>query len=94
MALNRDEVEHIAALAHLSLSEAELDLYQEQLSDILEHAERLQAIDTAEIPPTATVLPLRTVLREDEVCEPLAREEALRNAPEALVQCFLVPPLR
>ena len=94
MALSRDEVEHIAALAHLSLSEAELDLYQEQLSDILEHAERLQAIDTAEIPPTATVLPLRTVLRADEVREPLAREEALRNAPEALVQCFLVPPLR
>jgi aspartyl-tRNA(Asn)/glutamyl-tRNA(Gln) amidotransferase subunit C len=94
MALSRDEVEHIAALAHLSLSEAELDLYQEQLSDILDHAERLQAIDTEEIPPTATVLPLRTVLREDEVRDPLAREEALRNAPEALVQCFLVPPLR
>ncbi|NBD35117.1 MAG: Asp-tRNA(Asn)/Glu-tRNA(Gln) amidotransferase subunit GatC [Chloroflexi bacterium] len=94
MALSREEVEHIAALAHLSLSEAELDLYQEQLSDILDHAERLQAIDTEEIPPTATVLRLRTVLREDEVRDPLAREEALRNAPEALVQCFLVPPLR
>ncbi len=94
MTLSREEVEHIAALAHLSLSESELDLYQEQLSDILEHAERLQAIDTEEIPPTATVLPLRTVLRADEVREPLSREEALRNAPDALVQCFLAPPLR
>ncbi|HOT92411.1 MAG TPA: Asp-tRNA(Asn)/Glu-tRNA(Gln) amidotransferase subunit GatC [Anaerolineae bacterium] len=92
--LTRDEVAHIAALAHLELSEADLALYQEQLSAILEHAARLQAVDTDAIPPTASVLPLRTVLRDDEPGPTLPTEEALANAPAARQDCFVVPPVR
>lgn len=92
MALTRDDVTHIAALAHLELSEAELTLYQEQLSAILEYAGRLQALDTAAISPTATVSPLRSVLREDMSRAGLTREDALSNAPQTEAGCFVVPP--
>ena len=94
MGLTHEEVEHIAELAHLALSERELALYQEQLSAILDYAARLQELDTDAIPPTATVLPLRTVLRDDEPAETLPREDALGNAPERRMDCFVVPPLR
>jgi aspartyl-tRNA(Asn)/glutamyl-tRNA(Gln) amidotransferase subunit C len=94
MKLAKDEVEHIAALAHLALDDKALVLYQEQLSAILDHAARLQALDTSDISPTATVLPLRTVLRDDVVQAQLFRDQALRNAPKVDADCFDVPPLR
>ncbi|MBN2003632.1 MAG: Asp-tRNA(Asn)/Glu-tRNA(Gln) amidotransferase subunit GatC [Anaerolineae bacterium] len=94
MKLTHEEVEHIAALAHLALDEDALALYQEQLSAILDYAARLQELDTGDISPTATVLPLRTVLRDDVVRTMLFRDHALRNAPEAAADCFQVPPLR
>ncbi len=94
MGLRREEVIHIADLAHLELSEAEIERFQDQLSAILEYAARIQALDTEAIPPTAAVLPLTTVLREDEVQPSLPRAEALRNAPESLQDCFAIPPLR
>jgi aspartyl-tRNA(Asn)/glutamyl-tRNA(Gln) amidotransferase subunit C len=94
MKLTRDDVVHIAALAHLDLGEAELTLYQEQLSAILDYAARLQALDTDAIPPTASVLPLRTVLRDDEPASTLPTEDALANAPAAHDNCFVVPPVR
>lgn len=92
--LTRETVEHIAALAHLTLGERELALFQEQLSDILDYAARLQELDTDAIPPTASVLPLRTVLRDDVPATPIDVTEALQNAPEAQDDCFVVPPLR
>jgi aspartyl-tRNA(Asn)/glutamyl-tRNA(Gln) amidotransferase subunit C len=91
MKLSREEVEHIADLARLSLSDDEVAMYQEQLSAILEHFERLQELETQDIPPTASVLPLRSVMRADEVRPPLEREKALDNAPEASDGCFRVP---
>jgi len=91
MSLSREKVEHIANLAKLALSEEEIATYQAQLSAILEHFEQLQGLETEEIPPTATVLPLRSVTRADEDERPLAREEALENAPEAEDGCFKVP---
>ncbi len=91
MKLSREEVEHIAELARLALSDEELTLYQEQLSAILEHFERLQELDTEAIPPTATVLPLRSVMRADEPRPPLPREDILANAPAAEEGCFKVP---
>jgi len=60
----------------------------------LEYAARLQELDTDAIPPTATVLPLRTILREDEPEACLSQEEALANGPETQSDCFVVPPLR
>ena len=83
MKIDRDMVEHIANLAKLQLTDDEIELYAEQLSEILEYAERLQALDTDAIPPTASVLPLRNVLRRDAAGPSLTRDEALANAADA-----------
>jgi aspartyl-tRNA(Asn)/glutamyl-tRNA(Gln) amidotransferase subunit C len=91
MKLSREEVEHIADLARLALADEEVARYQEQLSTILEHFEHLQELETEDIPPTATVLPLRSVMRPDEARPPLERERPLGNAPEARDGCFKVP---
>lgn len=93
MALTVEEVEHIAALARLRLTAAETALYREQLSAILDYMTLLRQADTAGIEPTATVLPLRTVLRADEVRPCLTPEELLANAPAAAGQMFQVPPV-
>ncbi|HEX2981743.1 MAG TPA: Asp-tRNA(Asn)/Glu-tRNA(Gln) amidotransferase subunit GatC [Anaerolineaceae bacterium] len=93
MSLTIREVEHIADLARLELSEAEKARYREQLSDVLEYAQRLQTLDTAGIPPTSSVLPSRSVLRPDEA-RPWARpEDLLMNAPQAEQNQFRVPPV-
>jgi len=93
MSLTRDEIEHIAALARLRLTEAEKDRYRGQLSAVLDYIAKLAEVDTTPIPPTATVLPLRTVLRPDIVRPSLAVPELLRNAPEAEADMFRVPPV-
>lgn len=90
MPLTLAEVEHIAELARLRLTEAEKALFREQLSTILAHAARLQQVDTSAIPPTATVLPLRNVMRDDAVAPSLPREDVLANAPEVADGCFRV----
>ncbi|MES0361021.1 MAG: Asp-tRNA(Asn)/Glu-tRNA(Gln) amidotransferase subunit GatC [Anaerolineales bacterium] len=88
-----DEVEHIAELARLRLSEDEKARYREQLSEILDYAARLQAVDTSGISPTSSVLPARSVLRKDEPRPGLSLEEVLRNAPETEKGQFRVPPI-
>jgi len=90
MKLSREEVEHIAELSKVGLTEEEKTLFQEQLSAILEYAEMLQQVDTAAIPPTATVLPLRNVMRTDEARPSLPREDVLANAPQSEGGCFRV----
>lgn len=81
MKLTREQVKHVADLAKLGLSEDEIELYREQLSSILDYAAVLQRLDTDGIPPMATVLPLRNVMRDDEPAPSLPREDALANAP-------------
>ncbi|MBN2470350.1 MAG: Asp-tRNA(Asn)/Glu-tRNA(Gln) amidotransferase subunit GatC [Anaerolineae bacterium] len=90
MTISREQVDHIAELARLALTEAERALYAEQLSDILAYVEQLSEVDTSAIPPTASVLPLRSVLRADGVQPSLPTEEALANAPDAADQQFRV----
>jgi aspartyl-tRNA(Asn)/glutamyl-tRNA(Gln) amidotransferase subunit C len=90
MKLTRKQVVAISELARLALTEEEITLYQEQLSAVLEYAERLQSLDTGAIPPTATVLPVRNVMRADEACPSMARENILANAPQAEDGCFRV----
>lgn len=90
MSLTRAEVQHIAELAKLQLTEAEEALYQEQLSDILDYVQRLNTLDTAAIPPTATVLPLRSVMREDVSRPSLPVDEILANAPARAGDAFEV----
>lgn len=91
MSLTEAQVEHIAQLAHLSLSKAEISLYQEQLSTILDYAQRLQELDTDAIPPTATVLPIRSVMRADQIESSMGKDALLENAPAAAEEMFQVP---
>lgn len=90
MSLTRTEVQHIAELAKLQLTEAEEALYQEQLSDILDYMQRLNTLDTEAIPPTATVLPLRSVMRDDVPRPSLSADEILANAPARTGDSFEV----
>jgi aspartyl-tRNA(Asn)/glutamyl-tRNA(Gln) amidotransferase subunit C len=83
MALTREQVRHVAELAKLKLTEAEVDLFQEQLSAILDYAARLDELDTERIPPTAAVLPLENVMRADAPCASYPRDTMLANAPDA-----------
>lgn len=91
MKLSLAQVEHVAQLAQLALSDREKELYREQLSAILEYAERLQELDTDDILPTATVLPLENIMREDKVRPSLPQTDALANAPDVEDDCFRVP---
>ena len=90
MSLTREEVLHIAQLAHLGLSEDEVPMFQEQLSGILDHFEALRALDTEGVPPTSHPLPLESVMREDEAAPSLPVEDVLANAPNAEDDLFRV----
>jgi aspartyl-tRNA(Asn)/glutamyl-tRNA(Gln) amidotransferase subunit C len=91
MRLSLEQVEHVADLAQLALSDQEKELLREQLSSILDYAERLQQLDTDDIPATASVLPLETIMRDDEVKPSLPLADVLANAPAVEEDCFRVP---
>lgn len=91
--LTRDDVAYVARLARIELTDAELDLYVGQLGDVLEHAAQVAALATSGVEPTAHPLPLRNVLRDDEVRPSLSREEVLAEAPEVEDFRFKVPPI-
>ena len=93
MTLTLEEVEHIAELARLALTDEEKTRYREQLSDILDYAARLQTLDTTNIPPTSSVLPGRSVLRPDRPRPGLSSQDLLRNAPQTEQGQFRVPPI-
>ena len=80
-AIDRSVVEHVALLARIALTDEELDRFTAQLSQVLGAVDRLQQVDTSAVAPTASVLPLANVMREDEVRPGLSREQALANAP-------------
>jgi aspartyl-tRNA(Asn)/glutamyl-tRNA(Gln) amidotransferase subunit C len=79
--ITRADVEHVAHLARLHLSDEEVDRMQEQLSNILDAIETLRDVDTSHVGPTASVIQLENVMREDEPAMPMRREAALANAP-------------
>ena len=83
-------VRHVARLARLRLGPEEQARMREELSGILEHVERIQALDLDEVPPTTHVVELLNVVREDEPRECLSQEEALREAPEVIEGMFAV----
>ena len=90
MAISREEVITIAELAKLTLSEDEIKMFQEQLSDILNYAEILKQLDTDDVPPTTSAIPLRNVMRDDVLALSLDNEDALFNAPDADGRSFRV----
>jgi len=81
--LTRAEMDHLALLARLGLTDEEKDRMASQLGDVLQHMERLRQLDTEHIPPTAQVIEASNVLRDDEVRPGLEHELALANAPRA-----------
>ena len=93
MKLNRKEVEHVALLSRLELSEQELDKFTGQLDAILEYIDVLNQVDTSAVEPMAHVLEIRNVMRSDEVQPSLPREAALQNAPDAEDGFFKVPKI-
>jgi aspartyl-tRNA(Asn)/glutamyl-tRNA(Gln) amidotransferase subunit C len=91
MGIDRAAVDHVARLARLDLSEEERVRMQAELSTILEHVTKIQALDLDGIAPTAHTVPLRNVMRPDEVTPSLTQEDALANAPEERDGRFMVP---
>ncbi|HVA24537.1 MAG TPA: Asp-tRNA(Asn)/Glu-tRNA(Gln) amidotransferase subunit GatC [Chloroflexota bacterium] len=83
MALSRLEMDHLALLARIGLSDDEKDRMANQLGDILQHMERLNQLDTEHIPPTAQIIEAANVLRDDEPRPGLTHDQALANAPRA-----------
>lgn len=93
MAISKQDVEHVANLARLKLTEEEAEMYTKQLDDILEFAQKLNELDTADVAPTSHAFDVKNVMREDEVRPSVEREEALRNAPDHEDGQFRVPPV-
>ena len=93
MGLSKKEVEHVANLARLSLSEEEKMQFADQLSSILDLAQKLNEVDTEQLKPTSHALDITNVFREDEARESIPRETALKNAPDQKDGHFKVPPV-
>lgn len=93
MILSREEVEHVALLARLELTEEEKEAYTRQLNAILDFMQQLNELDTSNVEPLAHVLPLVNVMREDEVKPGLSREAALAGAPDQDKGQFRVPKI-
>lgn len=91
--LTLKDVENIAQLACLELTEGEKEQFRAQLSEVLDYVDHLQGLDTSEIPPTSSVLPARSTLRPDVPRQGLPVDELLRNAPDAQEDQFRVPPV-
>jgi len=89
--LSREEVEHVALLARLDLTAEETTRYTDELNQILGHFEKLNELDTTDVPPTSHVIPMTNVLRPDVVQPSLPVAEVLANAPEATDEAFRVP---
>jgi len=91
MKLSRQEVEHVAELARLRLEPEQVDRLTGQLNQILGYMDKLNQLDTGEVPSTNHALELTGAWREDEVRPSLDREKGLANAPESDGQSFVVP---
>ncbi len=91
MSVSKKDVEHVARLARLGLSEEEKDTFTKQLSDILDYANILNELDTKKTEPTSHAVPMKNVLREDKVVLCENTEDILANAPDEEDGMFKVP---
>jgi len=89
--IQRKDVEHVARLARLALTDAEIERMREQLNGILAYIGKLNELDTSDVEPTSHAVPLVNVMRDDEAGPCLPREEALANAPDRAGEFFRVP---
>lgn len=93
MKLSKEEVEHVAWLARLELTDEESERMAGQLNQLMVHFEKLQELDTTEIAPTSHSIPMENVFREDAAGPSLPVEAAVSNAPEANDNYFVVPQI-
>lgn len=93
MNITREEVEHVAGLAKLNLSEEDLVRMTGQLDTILSYVAKLEELDTTGVAPTTHAFSIQNAFREDKVEESLPREEALANAPKENGEAFVVPKI-
>jgi aspartyl-tRNA(Asn)/glutamyl-tRNA(Gln) amidotransferase subunit C len=93
MKVSKHDIEHIAMLARIDLTDEEKELFGSQLSSILDYMEKLNELDTSNIEPTSHVLSLQNVMREDTVRESIPREDALMNAPSHTEKFYRVPKI-
>ncbi len=93
MKVSREDVLHIARLARIALTEEETERYSEQLSNLFEHFEVLQEVNTDDVPPTTQSVELRSVMREDIPHTSLTQDEVLANAPRREDDSFRVKPV-
>ncbi|MBJ6724655.1 Asp-tRNA(Asn)/Glu-tRNA(Gln) amidotransferase subunit GatC [Geomesophilobacter sediminis] len=91
MKITRAEVEHVARLARLELSEPELDTFTSQMDSILAYVEKLNGLNTDDIVPTSHAVPMENAFRADQPKGSLPVEEATANAPEHAESFFRVP---
>lgn len=89
--ISRDEVAHLAKLARLAVTEAELDVFVGQLDVILDSVAKVREVAADDVPPTSHAVPLTNVFRKDEVRPSLTQQEALSGAPAAEDGRFRVP---
>lgn len=93
MKITREEIEHIALLARLSLTDEEKETFGSQLSSILDYMEKLNELDTGNVSPTSHVLALRDVMRDDVPRPSIPRDDALSNAPSHTEKFYRVPKI-
>ena len=93
MAITRKDVEHVALLARLHLTEDEKQALTQDLANILEYVEKINQLDTSQVEPTSHILPIRNVTREDVVKPSPGQEVMLKNAPDKENGFFRVPPV-
>lgn len=85
------KIDHVAMLARLNLSESEKELFSKQVDGIIEYIDKLNELDTADVEPTAHVLPIKNAFRKDELRNSLPRDKALQNAPAKEDGFYRVP---
>ncbi|OGI18636.1 MAG: asparaginyl/glutamyl-tRNA amidotransferase subunit C [Candidatus Melainabacteria bacterium RIFCSPHIGHO2_02_FULL_34_12] len=93
MMITKEQVEHVAKLARLSLTEEEKELYSKQLSEILDYIDQLNEVKTEGIEPMTQPIPTVNVMREDIVKKQYNRDEMLKNAPHEEYGFFRVPKI-
>ena len=87
------EIDHVALLARLKLNDEEKRLFSKQVGSIIEYVDKLNELDIDDVEPTAHVLPIKNVFREDELNASLPREKALQNAPRKHDGFYRVPKI-
>jgi aspartyl-tRNA(Asn)/glutamyl-tRNA(Gln) amidotransferase subunit C len=90
MKLTDEQVKHIAWLARLAMSQAEIERFKVQLSHILENFEILQQVDTTDVMPATQISASRNIFREDNAAESYPQQQILANAPNREENCFKV----